>query len=441
MNLRNRRIATAWSAGFVALVGTVLSQAEVVHDGFVLGSRVNVRGAPNTTAKVFTTLPVGTPVRWHPGPGEWCRIDIVTGIAVPGYILCNLITEEKPTLESIDRELATSNMTPEQESDLLARRFYLSPSLNTVALARQRKKLPAEDAWPNPVTSYPEPERKKANLAIVDKPTPDQAFAVVLLESFRGELTGQDFRPVDTRINEQVVNDMQELVSNERHQRSDYKDAPTAGLSGVTTSLFRHPYDVMALGWVTAREDGKADPVLSIETSNDMIEFSKLYPGQRLQAQHTALVTRRHEAESLYGWHKTGGVDVAFAVPPQVVVISRNRITPAKVKKVHVRLAARECRPLGERIQVASIVPLRPIFADGITLALAPHIRVTEAGRIGVSANPAIFDLNSDGIADVAYAVYTAPGEIGGDTQWRYIFVNIDGAWRMALQEIYSYCD
>jgi len=430
-----------WPAGIVALVSAAVVQAEVVHDGYVLGSRVNVRAAPNTSTKVITTLPVGTPVRWHSGPGEWCRIEITTGISAPGYLLCNLLTEKKPTLESITRELAVSNMTAEQENDLLARRFYLSPSLNTVALARQRKKLPAEDAWPNPVTSYPEPERKNANREIVDKPAPDQAFAISLLEGFRGELTGQDFRPVDVRLNEQAVNDMLELVGNERHRRSGYKDAPTTGLSVVTTSLFRHPFDVMALGWVTAREDGKADPVLSIETSNDMIEFSKFYPGQRLQAHHTALVTRRHEVESLYGWHKTGGVDVAFAVPPQVVVISRNRVTLARVKNVHVRLAARECRPLGERIQLASIVPLRPIFADGITLALAPHIRVTEAVRIGASANPAIFDLNSDGIADVAYAAYTVPGEIGGDTQWRYIFVNIVGAWRMALQEISSYCD
>lgn len=441
MKLHTHCRAFPWSAGFIALVGTALVYAEIMNDGFVLGSRVNVRAAPNTSAKIITTLPIGTSLRWHSMSREWCRIDIATGISAPGYLLCSLITDKKPTLESIDRELAASNMAPEQENDLLARRFYLSPSLNTVALARQRKKLPAEDARPNPVSSFPELERKKANREIVDKPTPDQAFAVSLLEGFRGELTGQGFRPVDVRFNEQVVTDMHVLVSKERSQRSEFKDAPTVGLPIVTTSLFRHPYDVMAVGWVTAREDGKADPVLSIETSSDVIEFSKFYPGQRLQARHTALITRRHEVESLYGWHKSGGVDVVFAVPPQAVVISRNRATLAKVKVVHARLVARECRPLGERTQTVSILLSRPIFADGIALALAPHIRVTEAGRIGTSANPAIFDLNSDGIADVAYAVYTAPGEIGGDTQWRFIFVNVDGAWRLALQEVFSYCD
>lgn len=403
--------ASSWAPG---------TMADEWSEGFVLGSRVNVRTAPQARSPIVAALTVATPVRYRAARDGSCEIALFGDSS--GFAPCALITSEKPTLASIDAALAALNPGSEEENDWLARRFYLSPSLNTLRLVRVRKGLSVGGL---PIGETPPP----VGVALFD----------ALLDAFRGDVSGADFRPVDLRPNDTVVADLQALAPKGRK----ILEAPTAALPAPTPSLFRMPLDVLVAGWVHGTgsdENGaeRAAAYLADWRSADIFEFSKLYPGQRFFVRHLDPGASPYDGEPV-AWRRVGGVAVTFAVPPNAVVISRNRAISTVITDAETNVPQTNCGGTGLKVS-ANLE--QPMFSQaGLLVALSPAMKVTQVTRLPDSVNPALYDFDGDMAADLADATYTVEGDLSPSLEYTFVLANIAGSWRLAQTIAEEDCD
>lgn len=387
-----------------------------VRPGFIAASQAIITDAPSLNGRRVVTWRIGTPVQWRHESGAWCSVLLPGSTASRGFLSCALITQQRPTLESEDAALAASGLSPTLENELLARRFYLSPSLETLRLVRARKGLAHSD--------LPGPEgASKPSAALAA----DEAFFAALMDAFRDEVTGEDFRPIDLRINEG-----RKLPS-----------AAASSLPPVKPSLFRTAYDVFVAG--EAMTAGPSVDAMAVTastddwTSGDIIEFSKLYPGQRLYVRHLPPVYPRDEPGAI-AWHDAGGVDVSFARPLRGVVLSGDRAIPARVTTAKEFFASEDgCSAMPAVVRAELSQPMST--ASGLLLALAPTVEVKSVKRIGNATNPAVFDLDDDGVADVATLTFPSKDTGSSDGQTTAVMVNVDGAWRLAFEQTDIECD
>lgn len=398
-----------------AMAGAAVAGA-AFRPGFIAPSQAIVRDAPDINARRVVTWRIGTPVNWRREAGTWCSVLLPGSTANRGFLSCTLITEQRPTLASVDAALATPRLSPTLENELLARRFFLSPSLETLRLVRERKRLPESDLPGPEATSNP-----SATLAS------DEAFFATLMDAFRDEVTGEDFRPVDLRINE----------------GQPPSSLPGSSLPPVKPSLFRHPYDVFVAGRAMTGSTAKDAMSVAVApsddwTSRDIIEFGKLYTDQRLYVRHLEPVYPRDEQGAI-AWHDAGGVAVSFARPLRAVVLARNRAILARVTSADEFFASDGCSdmPAIVRAELSGAM----FSASGLLLVLAPDVEVKGVKRVGNTANPAVFDLDEDGVADVATVVVPSSDKNSGAEQTTAVLVNVAGTWRLAFEQTEVECD
>lgn len=483
-----------------ACLGLLLCMAPIAAipdtSGFALGSRVNIREKPDINAAIVKTIKIGTQVRWREPENGWCKVTRVNDDSVSGYVRCDYLATHKPTLEAIDKELSEKNITGRQENDLLERRFFLSPSLNTISVARHRKKMEADDHWLAPagkgagkpycikdytdhgllcILMHPGSDdfckvRSGTGVEILcdeiikgaATKRADYEFIGTLMNDFQGEVSSEDFRPVDLRINEQVIPDLQSFIQKYRDGVAVEKDVK-GSLPKVGRSLFVNKQDVLAAGvmdtwsythegdelktkWVSKRDGGFEQVsidsnIWSFSTTSDIVEFSKFTSGQRFHVHHSPLLGGlRNEFNSFFGWYKTGGVDIEFAKPPQAVMVTKGKFSPAIVLRAQVSLVRGGCGELAGKFRKVTVKLSDQVRSGGALLLLAPHIRVADAKVIGTDTNLVIYDLNDDGIADLAHARLTLPSPIGGSDKMMFVFLNIDGLWRLGAHEFSNIC-
>jgi hypothetical protein len=382
------------------------------RDGYVLGSRVNARATTQTGARIVAALTVGTAVRYRAAGNGACEVALFEGST--GFLPCTLLTGERPTLASIDAALAVLTPGSEQEDDWLARRFYLSPSLRTLELVAQRKGFES---------------------AASSTPSGAATFAA-LLDAFRGDVTGAAFAPVDLQPNATVATTLRALAP----QR--VAEAPTTDLPPARPSLFRTPLDVLVIG--RARPDGAdgnaarhVKALAADDGARDILEFAKLYRGQRFNVRHLDDASR--DDGPIPGWGRTTGLGVELAVRATGFVLARNRPTAASIGNIAVQVAQSRC---GDAALSVAAELEQPMFAEtGLLVALAPGAKVTQAARMPESTNPALFDFDGDATPDLAYATFAVDGDLSPTLQHTVVLVNIAGTWRVARTLAEQECD
>ena len=512
--MTSRRISILSVIGILILfpaLFVITADASQETSGYILGSRVNVRSLPSAASAVVTTATIGTPVRWSEASNGWCKVNLVRQDSIPGFVLCELLTDKKPTVASIDKDLARSDLKESQVNDLLERRFFLSPSLNTIGLIRQRRKMGNEDEWisvagkaedkPYCIQIQQGPERLCAvmlpgsdDYCVLNKDglagfrceevrkgaatqVQNHEYVGALMDAFRGDVSGADFQPVDLRINTTVVGDAQNSIENQtvrkavKPTKKGDPAPPSAGspiteivgsLPNVTKSLFQNNLDVMASGvmdtWSSADEDDASAKkwalrqngyieevppdslVWSFHTNSDVIEFSKLTPSQQIKVDHKPLKTVRGWKNYYFGWYKTGSVDIRFVTPPQVVMIANAQLVPLTIQNVRVELGRGYCSSPRDNF-IVTVKTDKPVRTSGVMLMLAPDVHLSGAKNIGSKDDFVMYDLNDDGVADMAYAKRTTIQDNGLAEKFMYVFLNIGGTWRLSSQEHFFNCD
>ena len=68
-------------------------------------------------------------------------------------------------------------------------------------------------------------------------------------------------------------------------------------------------------------------------------------------------------------------------------------------------------------------------------------MEISQVTRLADSVNPALFDVDGDSAADLAYVTYSLEGDLSPSLQYTYVLANIAGSWRLAQTNAEEECD
>lgn len=115
----------------VLIVHTHAASADAVM--YVNASRLALRAAPQANAKLDRYLVTNTAVQIKARSNDWCEIN-VAGQAkdAGGFVACQFLADEKLRLSDIHRQLAGDKVRGQARLDLLQQQFWVSPSASNL---------------------------------------------------------------------------------------------------------------------------------------------------------------------------------------------------------------------------------------------------------------------------------------------------------------------
>lgn len=138
------------------------SSATVAQDSelslYVRASRLAVRESPSSAAKINRYLPTNHPVWIKSRSDDWCEVvgkgDTNQEIRY-GYVACQYLAESKIRLEEIERQYSNSGLTTQTKLSLFQQKFWVSPSPESFYAYA----LTLDESYPRPDTNEEPPKR------------------------------------------------------------------------------------------------------------------------------------------------------------------------------------------------------------------------------------------------------------------------------------------
>lgn len=111
----------------VALAFTLVAiRVEGASPFYVHSARLVIRDEPTTDSSVKGQVPTNTRIWIKSRVGDWCQITVEP--TSDGYAECRFLAERKVRLVDIDKQLSLSGLTNQARLELLQQKFWVSPS-------------------------------------------------------------------------------------------------------------------------------------------------------------------------------------------------------------------------------------------------------------------------------------------------------------------------
>ena len=409
---------------------------------FVQASRLSLRTGPDLHAQINTFLPVNTAVLVESREGEWCRVSTSPqdkSDLQSGFVDCNFLTPTRLYLAQIDLELANPELTQKIRLDLLQKKFWLSPSWNTIAnyageldkafpieankeINRPRRvELESMKAFLQQGWSPAKFEYTPAKPEIVPAKTLNFTLPVVSPSLFKDKLphlviapyigdrlqkTGYDtaymanvYELLNETLARREVGSLHFTHIRDPFQLEDYKNLNAWDMSGYAVQ-----FDGKGLPVTVLSADGSHSNNFivrgSTETDDEHAECDQIGETLEFAAPFSEKKARQ-------------GVLALLIDPPPTSVTN--------IKRTQSELKVLSNQESGETYNKITGKPFDVFAEDGYTFK-----------NIGYKAFFMVFDLNGDGIPDIAFEGIEGKSNFvtGPDSDRIYsVLVNLNGQW------------